>query len=170
MTPRYGSGRDALIAVEEGYNYWSGRLTESSFHLSVAVIAANWACFENAQGIRQNSWAVFSIALVFLSLFISLVGAKRMSEAHFERYIECENDPSRWDAEHTQFSNARHPWPFTVEIELTGWFLRVAKTWLPVASAVALLVAVLSRAPTDAVKPSNYDGVADVQVRSTRSE
>lgn len=60
----YTTSSDAPKAVRDDYHYWTGKLTDSSFQLSLAVIAANWPVFSSASGILCNWWAKLSIALV----------------------------------------------------------------------------------------------------------
>jgi len=41
----YASASDGLKQVRDDFLYWTGRLTDSSFQLSFALIAGNWAAF-----------------------------------------------------------------------------------------------------------------------------
>ena len=43
----YGSSNDALKKVCSEYEYWSGRLTETSLQMCCALIAANWPSSRN---------------------------------------------------------------------------------------------------------------------------
>ena len=88
----YETPSDALKAVHEDYHYWTGKLTESSFELSVAVIGANWAVFGSLAGILDNLCAQASISTVIVGLGINLVGAKWLGEMHRERIAYAESD------------------------------------------------------------------------------
>jgi hypothetical protein len=140
----YASPREALSAVQGDYLYWTGKLTDSSFQLSLAVIAANWAVFGSVRGILANAWARSSLFLVLLSLAAGVLGAKWMSELHRKRVEYAEQDLDRWDREHAAALARRDPWPFTRMIELLGRWTRELKTWLPLAAGIAFIVALLT--------------------------
>lgn len=137
----YASPAEAAKEVRTDYLYWTGKLTDSSFELSVALIAANWAVF--GERLVQNVWAKLSIFLVLLGLAISLLGAKRMSELHRVRMDYSEEAPERWRREYEAAHGQRVSWPFTDEIERLGFVLRLTKTWLPLAGGLLLLIGVL---------------------------
>lgn len=134
----------ALGAVREEFLHWSEKLTDTSFQLSVALIAANWAVFGSVARVLENSWAKASLFLVVLSLGISLGGAKWMSEMLRHRYEYAEGDPIRWKQEHEASAGVRVAWPFTDNIELLGRVLRECKTWLPIVSGVLFLLGLIN--------------------------
>jgi hypothetical protein len=72
-TGLYKTPRDALKTIRDDFSYWTGKVTETSFALSLAVIAANWAVFGSVNKLLNNIWAELSIAVVILSLGISLI-------------------------------------------------------------------------------------------------
>jgi hypothetical protein len=133
----------AARAVQADYLYWSGRLTDTSFQLSIALIGANWAVFSTTRDVLANPWARASIAAVVLSLGISLFGAKVMSELHRERLLYAENDPLRWRGEFDESHGRAVPWPFTSDIESLGYLLRWCKTWLPLGGGILFLAGVI---------------------------
>ena len=57
----YKDPNAAATAVKESYDYWTGKLTESSFALSLAVIGANWAVFGSVDRVLNNIWSELSI-------------------------------------------------------------------------------------------------------------
>lgn len=144
-TPRgsglWGTPDDALKAVQEGYHYWTGKLTESSFHLSLGVIAANWAVFRSLEGVMGNPWAKISLSLVLLCLTINLLTAKYMGELHRKRAERAERDWSKWEKEFSETKNKRDPWPFTKKIEIVGRLTRELKAWLPIFAGLFFLIA-----------------------------
>ncbi len=127
-----GAAKKTLV---QDYQYWSGRITDTSFQLSLALLGANWAVFGTVSGILQNPWARLSILSVVLCLGINLVGARFMSELHRRRFDYAERDSARWQQEFEQTKDHLNPWPFTRRIEMLGRALREAKTWLPVLGA-----------------------------------
>lgn len=139
----YSDSSEALKAVRDDYHYWTGKLTDSSFELSVAVIAANWAVFGTVDRVLQSPWSRASIAIVVLSLLLSLLGAKIMGEAHRLRIEYAETDPSRWRGEFHATHGSDDPWPFTRGIVRLGRLLRECKTWLPITGGAAFFLALL---------------------------
>lgn len=146
-TPRgsglYDTSGGALKAVKEEYHYWTGKLTESSFQLSLGVIAANWAVFSSVEGVLGNLWAKISLFLVLLCLAINLLTAKYMGELHRKRVEHAESDLSNWEKEFSETKGKRDPWPFTKEIENVGRWTRGLKAWLPIAAGLAFVVALV---------------------------
>jgi hypothetical protein len=70
LTSLYSTPEAALSSIRDDYLYWTGKLTESSFALSLAVIGANWAVFGSVDKVLNNIWAELSIAAVILSLLL----------------------------------------------------------------------------------------------------
>jgi hypothetical protein len=139
MASRYSNGDEALKAVEADFQYWSGKLTESSFQLCIGIVAANWAVYHTVDNLRAEPCAVWSIGLVVIALGLSLVVAKRMSEAHREQCEFAEKNKTDWDNA-CKSSHTPPEWPFTAEIENIGWVARELKTWLPVLAGVLFLI------------------------------
>lgn len=137
----YSSSTDGLKAVREDFLYWTGKLTESSFELSLALIAANWAVFGSVQRILNSVWAKSSLFLVILSLALNLVGARWMSELHGSRIEYAAENPTRWEKECAAAFGKVAPWPFTKTIERVGFVMRATKTWLPLIAGSLFLVA-----------------------------
>jgi hypothetical protein len=44
-------------ALVDAYQYWTGKLTDTSLQMSYAVIAANWAAFGSIDLILKNWWS-----------------------------------------------------------------------------------------------------------------
>ena len=139
----YRTSEEALRAVGAEFSHWSEKLTDTSFQLSVALIAANWTVFGSVNRVLENSWAKASLSLVVLSLGISLLGAKWMSEAHRKCYEYAEGNLEQWAAEFRESIGKRVAWPYTENIEFIGRVLRECKTWLPVGSGTLFLVALV---------------------------
>src|SRR5437867_415783 len=135
----YESPGAALRAVRDDFQYWSGRITDHSFQLALAVIAANWAVFGSVEGILKSLWARWSILSVLLCLAINLVGARWMSELHRARFAYAESDQERWRKDLELTKGKVDPWPFTHGIENLGAFMRESKTWLPIIGGVLLV-------------------------------
>jgi hypothetical protein len=67
-TGLYPNPHEALKSIQDYHLYWTAKLTESSFALSLALIGANWAVFGSVDKVRNNIWAELSIAAVIFSL------------------------------------------------------------------------------------------------------
>ena len=135
----YANPGEAQRAVKEGFEYWTGKLTDGSFQLSLALIGANWAAFGSVQKILSNLWAKSSLGFVILSLAISLAGAKLMGELHRRRIKYAAQDPDRWVRECAAAFGQDSPWPFTRGIEMLARWLRELKTWLPLLAGALFL-------------------------------
>jgi hypothetical protein len=144
-TALYASPQEALKAVREDYLYWTGRVTETSVQLSLAVIGANWAVFGSIDAILTNFWARLSMMLVVVGLGVSLLAASWMGTLHGHRIDYAESDTERWKREFDETMGKRDPWPFTAAIEVIGAWQRLVKTWLPISAGIAFLIALLQR-------------------------
>jgi hypothetical protein len=136
----YETSADALRAVGGEFNHWSEKLTDTSFQLSIALIAANWTVFGSVARVLENSWAKGSLFLVVLGLGVSLIGAKWMSEAHRRLYERAEGNLIQWEAEFRNSIGKRVAWPYTDTIEFWGRDLRECKVWMPLGGGALFLV------------------------------
>lgn len=137
----YNDSTDALKTVRDDYLYWSGRLTDSSFQLALALIAANWAVFGSVRNILNNFWSKWSLILVVASLAFNLGGAYVMSQWHRERIDYASDDLDRWEGECSEALKGHTAWPFTKQIERLGYALRMQKTGLPLLSGALFIIA-----------------------------
>jgi len=139
----YQNPNDALKAVREDYLYWTGKLTDTSWQLSYAIIAANWAVFGSVDKLLGNLWSKLSVSLVIVELGLMLLGAKRMGELHKARIEYAESDLSRWRSEFNKFAGKTHPYPYTKKIEIFAQMMRETKTWLPLIAGALFLIALV---------------------------
>ena len=144
----YQSPNEALKALREEYQYWTGRLTDTSLQLSYAVIAANWAVFGSVDKILNNRWSQISIGLVVAALLLSVFGAKWMGELHRKQIDRAESNLEIWNSEFKQNAGKRVPWPFTSQIESLGRISREVRVWLPLLAGIAFLIALVSASPS----------------------
>jgi hypothetical protein len=91
-----------LKSIRDDFSYWTGKVTETSFALSLAVIGANWAVFGSVNKLLNNICAELSIAVVILSLGISLLGYWYLGGKLRERIAYAEQDAARWRGEFTE--------------------------------------------------------------------
>ena len=136
----YKTPAAAQQKISAEYEYWSGKLTDTSLQMAYAVIAANWVVFGSANGILGNIWAKWSVLLVVMSLGANMLGAWILSEAMRTRCEYAESDKERWQREFDRYSSVAHPWPFTGWMDAFGIALRVIKSGMTLAAG-ALLIA-----------------------------
>jgi hypothetical protein len=140
---RYADAAEAQKGVQDDYEYWTGRLTDLSFQLSLAIIGANWAVFGNVAAILHNPWAKASLASIILGIGINLLGTKHLGELLDQRVEYANADHARWEAEYKAYakgSAATKNWPFTAKTDGIARFLREVKTWAPVLAGSLFLI------------------------------
>lgn len=140
-TGLYDSPQAALKSIGEAYSYWTGKLTESSFALSLAVIGANWAVFGSFDKVLSNIWAGLSIAAVLLTLVISLIGHWYLGEQLRKRIAYAEEDAARWQKEFNENAGKSTPWPSTKTIDNWAWVFRLARMSLPMLGGALFVIA-----------------------------
>lgn len=144
-TGLYDSPRDALKSIRDDFSYWTGKVTETSFALSLAVIGANWAVFGSVNKLLNNIWAELSIATVILSLGISLIGYWYLGGQLRERIAYAEQDAARWRNQFTENVGKATPWPSTKWIECLAACFRFLRTFLPVIGGAFFLFALFAQ-------------------------
>ena len=137
----YKDPQDAVKTLQEGYLYWTGRLTESSFALSLAVIGANWAVFGSVDRVLSNPWSEVSIAVVIVSLVINLFGNWKLGGMLRKRIEYAERDPVRWQKEFNEAAGKITPWPSTTTIDRCASALRFMRTFLPAIGGACFIIA-----------------------------
>jgi hypothetical protein len=140
---RYPDPGAAQKDVQDDYEYWTGKLTDLSFQLSLAIIGANWAAFEKLDRILQNPWAKSSLSCVILGIAINLLGTKRLGELLRKRLKYAEADPGRWKREYVEAYGKAGHWPFTATTDGLARFLREIKTWFPLVAGLLFLIGLL---------------------------
>jgi hypothetical protein len=142
-TGLYASPQEALKSISDGYSYWTSKLTESSFALSLAVIGANWAVFGSVDKVLNNICAELSIVAVILSLVISLIGHWYLGGQLRKRIAYAEENTARWTNEFTENVGKSTAWPSTERIDCWAACFRFFKTFLPVIGGVFFFIALL---------------------------
>jgi hypothetical protein len=120
----YSTPAEALKKVTSEFEYWSGKLTETSSQMAYALIGANWVIFGSLNGILGNSWAKWSLLFVVFALVTNLIGAWILTESLRIRVEYGESDGDRWQKEFDRFACVGSPWPFTTFMETTGKYMR----------------------------------------------
>lgn len=139
----FASAGDALRAVSDSYDYWSGNLTTSSLQMNYALIGANWIIFGSVNGILSNKWSKWSMILVFLALLTNVIGSLVLTALLRSRILEAEGDNPKWQQEFAAAQGKATHWPFTPSIDNTGTIMRSVKAGLTIASGICLIVGAL---------------------------
>ena len=142
----YESSAEGYKKVRDEYEYWTGRLTDTSMQLSYAVIAANWAVFGSANLVLHNRYSKWSIALALSALGVNLFGSWLLGELHRARAVGAETRSSEWNLEWERYKDQTNPlWPFTRSIIALASIMRPIKVWFPIIGGGLFLIALLRR-------------------------
>jgi hypothetical protein len=136
----YSTPAEATKAIQERYNYWTGKLNDVSLQLSFAVIAANWAVFKTSDGVIRNCWSKTSIGIAIVGIAANLLATWWMGEALGDRVADAESDLPRWQLEYQANTGKRTVWPFTKQIIVSAKLARHIRIWIPIAAGFALLI------------------------------
>lgn len=137
----YKTAEDALKDLDDAYNYWSGKITETSTSFALGLIAANWAVFGSA-GLKADLLPRLSVFCALLLLLLGLIQAERMAKYHDDQHEFAETKPEKWKEqfEAAKANSQANPWPYTNKIECWGVWGRRWKTWLPIIGCILFLV------------------------------
>jgi hypothetical protein len=141
----YSSSGEALKKLASEFEYWSGKLTETSLQMCYAIIAADWLLFGSTNGILKNGWAKYSVFMVLVALGANIIGAFALSEVLKSRITYAEDDKARWKREFEEFGGKNCPWPFTSAIEDTGRVMRGIKGGFTLLAGVLTIIGALTR-------------------------
>ena len=142
----YQTSAEGYKKVQEAYDYWTGKLTDTSMQLSYAVIAANWAVFGSANLVLHNRYSKWSIALVLFALVVNVFGSWVLGELHRARAVAAETRSREWNREWEQYKTQNNPyWPFTRSIIAVSKTMRHIKAWFPLIGGALFLVALVRR-------------------------
>jgi len=134
---RYSNAAEGLKALEDSYNYWTGKITDLAFQSSLALIAANWALISGLQPTRcARILLIVSTIIALASLLVGLWGARRMAQLHDERFRFAEKCREEWQKEWERSEGTESQWPYTQEIEDSGRRWATAKFWLLVLAGI----------------------------------
>ena len=136
----YSSATEALQKLSSEYEYWSGKLTETSLHMCYALIASNWVVFGSMNGILRSGRAKFSLVMVLLGLAANIIGAWLLSVCIRNRVAYGEGDNRRWTEEFNQFIGTESSWPFTETIDGIGRWMRAIKAIFTLAGGALLII------------------------------
>jgi hypothetical protein len=141
----YATPEDALKKVASEFEYWTGKLTETSLQMCYALIGANWAIFGSVNGILKNDWAKWSLVMVLLALASNVIGAWILSESLRKRVAYGEGNADQWKKEYEEAVAKDVAWPFTDAIQNAGKYMRWIKAAFTLASGFCLIVGAIRK-------------------------
>lgn len=141
----YASPEDALKKVDSEFEYWTGRLTDTSLQMCYALIGANWVIFGSVDGILKNIWAKSSLVLVLLALASSVIGAWVLSESLRKRIAYAQSNVERWKKEFEYSTGQDDAWPFTESMQNIGFYTRWMKAGFTLASGFCLIAGAVTK-------------------------
>jgi len=136
----YSSPAEAAKKLGLEYEYWSGKLTETSLQMCYAVIGANWVVFGSMNGILGNIWAKTSLLMVIFAVASNVIGAWLLSAKIRSRVVYSEADKKRWSEEFEKLVGTTSPWPFTESIDAVGRWMRVIKAISTLVAGALLII------------------------------
>jgi hypothetical protein len=136
----YASPADATKAIQERYNYWTGKLNDVSLQLSFAVIAANWAVFKTPDSVIRNCWSRTSIAIAILGIVANLLATWLIGDALAKRVGDAEADLARWELEYLSNTGRKTEWPFTKRMVAFAKVVRLIRIIIPITAGGVLLI------------------------------
>ena len=139
-TGLYATPEDALKKVASEFEYWTGKLTETSLQMCYALIGANWVVFGSVNGILQSMWAKYSLVMVLLALASNVIGSWILSESLRKRIAYGVGNAVKWKEEYDESVAKDVAWPFTDQIQNTGKYMRWVKAGFTLASGFCLIV------------------------------
>jgi len=139
----YSTPAEATKAIQERYNYWTGKLNDVSLQLSFAVIAANWAVFKTTDGAIRNGWSRISIGIAIVGIAANLLATGWLGDALGDRVGYAESDLGRWESEYRTNTGEKTQWPYTDQIVARAKSARRIRIWIPIVGGFFLLIGLL---------------------------
>jgi hypothetical protein len=139
----YNSPQEALKKVSSEYEYWSGKLTETSLQMCYALIAANWVIFGSINGVLKSIWAKSSLVMVMIALGSNVIAALMLSESLKKQMDYGEGHAEVWANQFEQAIGKNVAWPFTDTIQNTGRIMRWIKGCFTIAGAMCFIIGVI---------------------------
>jgi hypothetical protein len=150
----YKTPTDAYQRVGNEFDYWTGKLTDTSLQMCYALIGANWVVFGSVGNILKSNWSKFSLLAVMLTLAINLSGSWRSSSLHLEIINRADKDRAQWAKDFEAAKDSDPHWPFTQSMEKLGVWMRRAKGALPLIGAILWLIGAIVSSGSQGTKPS----------------
>ena len=129
----------ALAKVGSEFEYWSGKLTDTSLQMCYALIGANWVVFGSVGHILENNYSKLSLLSVLVTLGSNVIGSWFLSESLKSRFEWAESHPEDWEKQFELAAGKRDPFPFTNQHEWVGLIVRQVKGLFPLVGGMLLI-------------------------------
>jgi hypothetical protein len=139
----YSTPAEATKAIQERFNYWTGKLNDISLQLSFAVIGANWAVFKTSDGAIRNGWSRLSIAIAIVGIGANLVATWWVGNELGRQADYAESDLGRWESEYRSNTGKQTEWPYTGQMVAVAKRARLIRIWIPISAGCVLLIGLL---------------------------
>lgn len=134
------SPQKAMAKVGSEFEYWSGKLTDTSLQMCYALIGANWVVFGSVGQILRDNYAKLSLLMVILTLASNVIGSWYLSESLRRRFEWAESHEAEWKKEFDEAVGKRDPFPFLERHERAGLLVRQIKGLFPLIGGMFLLI------------------------------
>lgn len=139
----YPSPNAGLRELASCYNHWTGKITESSFQVCVALMAANWAVHQSRDNLLDSFFPKLSVLTVMLAIAANLVASFVMASLHKSRFDAAQANPVDWRKGWASAESTPSKWPFDDEIVLWGRIFLHMRFWLPLLGGVFFVLGVI---------------------------
>ena len=109
--------------------------------VSFALVAASWAAYGSVDQLHANPWARLSLVLVLAFFALNLVFTSWVTQLLHKQYCAAENDPKAWSEAFERSKGKVDPRPSTHSIDDLSKVLRAVRTFVPLTSGAAFLLA-----------------------------
>lgn len=136
----YESPAAGLKDLASAYDYWTGKITDSSLQLCLAIVAGNWAVHQNRAALLQNKFALVSLSLVLTALMVNLVGAFVMARLNRKHFYTSQANRRDWIEQWRAAERTPMEWPFTHQIGFWGYAFTIAKVAIVLIAGLCLVI------------------------------
>ncbi len=145
----FNNSGEALKKLQKDYEDWCSILTAHSIQAAYAIIAGNWVVHRSTDAILKNSWAKWSLIVVFVFLGFNLFCDYLMASRYYNRCLDAEGNSGGWQEEFNKKNQGKDtPWPYTKSIQNLGKGTRWLKVWAPIIGALLLVLSFFLGSPT----------------------
>lgn len=137
----YATPADGMRKLADCYDYWTEKVGNLSFQISIALIGANWAVFSN--NVSDNILSIISIFLALGVLVASMVYAGKLANLHHQAFYSAQRDRRKWKDAWERSESFDSQWPFNETIVQAGRTFQNLRIWLSISSGISLVAAVL---------------------------
>ena len=141
----YSDPGEATKAINDRFNYWGTKLSETSLQLCYAVIGAVWAVFHDKDAVLGNHYARLAVAAAVAGVMVNLLGAKILVDEHFRRIEHAESNLDVWEKEWNENTGKPTDWPFGKLIRRSALTFRQLRFAIPTLAGALFLLSLFKK-------------------------